>query len=255
MYVCVCVCVCVCVRAVQYHMHAVLNLLLNLLLITAGGPLSSSKDSSVSVGVIIGAAVGALLLITVVLLLVIMLLYGRKRQSNIDDKGVAIEMNDHNSQQPTPNTAGKSQHNHSDKDVLSQVVNVDPESRLERVNELYIPSKVESLNSLDQGRSIPMASCDVTVTPNPSYAVSPNLPQTRKKSEQQYDYIQSDNELVQHDEFGYLQLVGSATSDGVYDDIVTDPTRADNVNIGLNPSQGGQDVELEDNPSYDKLQL
>ena len=45
--------------------------------------------------------------------------------------------------------------------------------------------------------------------------IVPNPPQIRKKSEQQY-YVQSD----QHNKF---QLVGSTTSDGVYDDTVTDP--------------------------------
>ena len=218
---------------------------MNFLSVTAGAPLSSSNNS-VNIGVVIGAAVGALLLIIAVLLFVIMLLY-RRRQSKVDDKGVTIKMNDHDSRQHTPNTAGKSQHDHSDKDVSSQAADVDPESRLERVNELYIPSKAESFNSLlDHGRSVPSVdNRDVTITPNPSYAVSPNPPQTRKKSEQQYDYIQTD-EVVQHDE--YLQLVGSATSDGIYDDIVTDPASADNVNMDLNPSyavpQGGQDVQV-----------
>lgn len=207
---------------------------------TAGGPLSNSANNSGSVGVIIGAAVGALLLIIAILLLVVMLLCGRRRQSKIDDKIVTIKMN---SEQPTPNTASKS-------------VNVDQGSRLERVNELYIPSEV---GCLDHNKSIPsVAGCDVTVTPNPSYAVSPNLLQTSKKSEKQSDHIQPNDELVQYDELGYLQLVGSATSDGVYDVIIED-TGGDNVNIDLNPSysvsqEDGQDVELEDNPSYDTLQ-
>ena len=80
--------------------------------------------------------------------------------------------------------------------------------------------------------------------PIPSYAVGPNSSETGKECEYQYDYVQTDDGLVQHD-----KVVGATTSGGEYDEVI-DP--ADNVNIDPNPSYAlPQDVKLEDNPSYD----
>ena len=114
---------------------------------------------------------------------------------------------------------------------------------------MYIPTEVKSLDSLlkcdhDACRA-DTSGCDVIITPNPSYTASQL--QMIQKSDQQYDYVQID----QHND-----LVGCTTSGGIHNE-VTDP--ADNVNIDSNPSyslpQGDQDVILEDNPSYVKLQL
>ena len=119
----------------------------------------------------------------------------------------------------------------------------DPTSKLETVNALYIPTKVKSVDSLlrriDRSRS-DVIDCDVTITPNPSYAIGQTY--SGKESEYQYDYVQPDDRLVKQ--------VECTTSAG--GDVVT----VDNVNIDTNPSYSvAQDVKLEDNPSYDKLQL
>ena len=88
---------------------------------------------------------------------------------------------------------------------------------------------------------------NVTITPNPSYSIDPNSLQSGKELEYQYDYVQTDDELVKYD-----RVVKYTTSEG---DEVIDAT-ADNVYIDPNPSYSvAQDVKLEDNPSYDKLQL
>ena len=68
-----------------------------------------------------------------------------------------------------------------------------------------------------------MSGSDITITPNPAYVIDPNPSQTRKKFEQQYDY-----DYVESDELANIfRLVGSTTSDGVYDDTVTDPASDD----------------------------
>ena len=110
-----------------------------------------------------------------------------------------------------------------------------PISNLETTDALYIPTKVDDRFKIG---------CDVTITPNPSYSrVGPNSLQSGKESE--YDYIQT------HGEAGHDKVV---TSGGVYY-AVTD-IAMDNVNIDPNPAYSvGQDVILEENPSYDKLQL
>ena len=112
---------------------------------------------------------------------------------------------------------------------------------------MYIPTKVKSIDSLLQ-RIRDRNGCDIIITPNPSYAVCPNSLQSGKASEYQYDYVQIDDGLVQHD-----KIVGSTAPGGLHNNPV------DNVTIDPNPSyslpQGGQDVKLEDNPSYNKLQL
>ena len=134
-----------------------------------------------------------------------------------------------------------SQQNHTDSGT----------SKLETVNALYMPTNVKSLDSLlrqhDTSRTDMIGcTCDVKITPNPSYAVGPNSSETEKECEYQYDYVQTDDGSVQHD-----KVVGATTSGGEYDEII-DP--ADNVNIDPNPSYAlPQDVKLKDNPSYKQL--
>ena len=136
--------------------------------------------------------------------------------------------------------------------VLSQLAGThDPTSRLETANAAYIPTKVKSIDSLlrriDDGSRSGVIGSNVTIIPNPSYSVDPNLLRSGKESEYQYDYVQTDDELVKHD-----RVVKCTTSGG---DEVIDAT-ADNVYIDPNPSYSvAQDVKLENNPSYDKLQL
>ena len=89
-----------------------------------------------------------------------------------------------------------------------------------------------------------MIGSNVTITPNPSYSVDPNLLQSGKESEYQYDYVQPDDGLPRHDR---------STTSGVHYE-ATDG--ADNVYIDPNPSYSvAQDVKLQDNPSYDKLKV
>ena len=119
----------------------------------------------------------------------------------------------------------------------------------------YIPTNVKSLDSLlrridDRSRS-GVIGCDVIITPNPSYTIDPNSLETREESEYPYDYVQTDNELVQQD-----KAAESTTLEGTHNE-VTD--LAEDVNIDPNTSyslpQDDQNIKLEDNPSYDKLLL
>ena len=168
-----------------------------------------------------------------------------------------VSNDDHNPQlQCTQDTAGQSSHDHSDKDELSlhaQGAEGDNMFGLEMDNRLHSLTKAISFDSLLRhynSMSTSLVDYDTTITSNPSYTVTT---EGRAISEQQYDCIQTDDELNQHDEFGCLKLVRHATSDGTYDE-VTDPAGGDYVSIDLNPSsaipQDGQDVKLEDNPSY-----
>ena len=153
-------------------------------------------------------------------------------------------------QQHTDNTSGQSLHHvitvtscdHTDSNVQLTGKH-DPTSKLETVNALYIPTKVKSIDSLlrriDRSRS-DVIDCDVTITPNPSYAIGQT--HSGKESEYQYDYVQPDDRLVKQ-----VECTTSAGGDEV---------TVDNVNIDTNPSYSvAQDFKLEDNPSYDTLQL
>ena len=210
-------------------------------------------------------AITAVVGIPLLLLFMIMLIRRMKNKSrkiNTNDKNAVIiklpsqsgvANDDCNSQQCTKDTTGQSTHNHGDKDVPSQVAKSDSAFRLETNNTLYLPTKVKSLDSILQhhkSMSAPAGDYDIILTSNPSYTVNP---EGRTTSEQQYEGIQTDDELNQHDEFGYLRLVGRAALDGAYEE-VTNPAGGDYVSIDLNPSyetpQDGQDVKLEDNPSY-----
>ena len=166
----------------------------------------------------------------------------------IDYKGQQ-PLNTPNSQQHIHGTSDQSQHDHTDSGTLQLGAKVEPKSKLETINALYIPTKVKSLDSLlryhDTSRS-DVIGCDVIITPNPSYAVGQNSSETGKECEYQYDYVQIDDGSVQHD-----KVVGATTSGGDYDKVINP---ADNVNIDPNPSYLlPQDVKLEDNPSYTQL--
>ena len=213
-------------------------------------PSSDNDDDSVSVAVISGAIIGTLLLIIIIVIIVIVaiVLCSRRRKKSraysVDGK-VKQPLNT-NPQQHTHNTSDQSQHDHT---KLQLGAEVEPKSKLETINALYISSKVKSLDSLlrhhDTSRT-DVIGCDVIITPNPSYAVGPNSSETGKECEYQYDYVQTDDGSVQHD-----KVVGATTSGGEYDEVI-DP--ADNVNIDPNPSYAlPQDVKLEDNPSYTQL--
>ena len=81
---------------------------------------------------------------------------------------------DHKVNQPlnAPDTSdqSQSQHDHTDSGTLQLGAKVEPKSKLETVNALYISSKVKSLDSLlrchDTSRS-DVIGCDVIITPNP----------------------------------------------------------------------------------------
>ena len=170
----------------------------------------------------------------------------KSRAYDVDGK-VKLPLHVSNPQQLTH---GTSQHDHTDSGTLTQLgAEGGPTSKLETVNALYIFSKVKSLDSLlrhhDTSRS-DVIGCDVIITPIPSYAVGPNSSETGKECEHQYDYVQTDDGLVQHD-----KVVGATTSGGEHDDVINP---ADNVIIDPNPSYLlPQDVKLEDNPSYTQL--
>ena len=189
-----------------------------------------------------------MVLIIIVLLFVVILFYWMRKKSrkayDIDNKDTTVNLYSKvtkDDQQHTRDTAGQPQSTIHDKNV-SQKVKGYPVSRVEIANESYISTEHNQV-----GRKVP-------IIPNPSYAVtSKNSLQTRKTSEKEYDYVQTENK---HDKFGYLELTRSAPSRGVRNQL-TDPANDDNINIDLNPSyslpQGRQGVKLEDNPCYTKL--
>ena len=116
---------------------------------------------------------------------------------------------------------------------------------------MYIPTKVKSIDSLLQrihGRSRSDAiGSNVIITPNPSYTVDPNSLQSGKEFEYQYEYVQPDDRLPQHDRVVVSTATGEVhkVANHLADDYVS-----------IDPSYSlPQVIKLEDNPSYDKLQL
>ena len=181
-----------------------------------------------------------------------MLLCSRRKKSrrihDIDrNHKVKQPLNTPNPQQHTHDTSDQSQHDHTDSGTVQLGAEVEPRSKLETINALYISSKVKSLDSLLQCHDTPrtdVIDCDVIAAPNPS----PSSSETGKECEYLYDYVLTDDGSVQHD-----KVVGATTSGGEYDEVI-DP--ADNVNIDPNPSYAvSQDVKLEDNPSYTQLDI
>ena len=212
----------------------------------------------VSVAVISGAVVGASLLIIIIIVMitvVIIVLYRRKKSRRIHNTVNKAELSEHvpNLQQDiyTCNISDQLQYDHTS--TSQSGAEVEPKSKLETVNALYISSKVKSLDSLLRcynKHGTDVIGCDVIITPNPSYAVGPNSSETGKKCEYQYAYVQIiiDDGSVQHG-----KVVGATTSGAEHDKVI-DP--ADNVNIDPNPSYSvPQDVKLKDNPSYKQLEL
>ena len=185
-----------------------------------------------SVAVISGAAVGTLLLLTIIIIITIVIIVCRRRRKyNIDDNNVQLS---HLPQQHTDNTSGQSLYHvitihhvitscdHTDSNVLYTGKH-DPTTKLETANALYIPTKVKSVDNRGY---------DVTITPNPSYTICQN---SHSGKELEYDYVQPDD--------GVVNLGG-------------DKITVNNVTMDTNPSYSiAQNVKLEDNPSYDKLQL
>jgi len=90
---------------------------------------------------------------------------------------------------------------------------------------------------------------DVTIQLNPSY--SSNLKPSRKITDDQYDYVNTDQcHSNDAEETGYLKIIGPTTKeeDAVYD-VATDDG---NVKINPNPSYNKMSdvVKLGNNPSY-----
>ena len=177
-------------------------------------------------------------------LVIIMVRRKSRRAFNLDGK-YTTSSNLSNPQQHTHNTSRQSLQDHTDNNISSQL-GVDPTSRLETVNALYIPTNVKSLDSLLQKIDDRSRGCDVIITPNPSYAVDPNSLHTKQESEYSYEYVQTDND----------EAAKSTTPGGTYNEVAN---LAGNVNFDLNPSyslpNGDQDIKLQDNPSYDKVVL
>ena len=220
---------------------------------------SVSGTLVMAVGISLAAVIGVLLLILIILMTMLLCRQKNNFKDNKErDPQLDITVNGHDPQQ---HTQSKQDHTCSDNNTLSQRVEVDQAPRLAPVKKLDMLQPLGLLLYMqdDHSRSVcNMIGCDVTITPNPSYAINLNPPVTRVKSDLQYDYVEIDDELVQHHKFGYPQLVDSTASDGACDK-ASDPTNDDNdtVSIVLNPSyslpQGGQNAILQDNPSYKKL--
>ena len=185
-----------------------------------------------------------LLLVITVLLFVVLFYYTRKKSRkayNIDDK------------QQNCYTADSL--SHCDQDVQSQELKIEPLSRQETVNEAYISTNLDSL-LLQYGHSKSLSDAvdyNVTITPNPSYSFISNSPKTKKKEPEQLEYDYIDN--VQLTSTTSTGMCSKATSNDV-NNATTDSASDDNVPIDPNPSyslpQDGQDVQLQDNPSYNK---
>ena len=208
-----------CIRSANLH-H------LSLIPTAIPAPSNDNNDSSVSIYTIVIsvlAPIGTLMLIIIVLLVLLQAKKKKTRKAELPSNA-----NDHKSQQHTHTTAG----------VTSQGTDT-----IEIVNELYILTKAKSHDSVLQhnnSRSMPTADdYDDTIIPKL------NLPQIIKRSKQE-DYIEMD-------------IPGSIASNELYDDTVTGPAGDDSVNIEPNPSYClehiGHAVKLEDNPSYNIVDL
>ena len=200
-------------------------------------------DGSVNAAVIIGTIAATLSLIFIIIIVIVVMCRRRKisrRSCSIHDRAIPP--------MPTHSTSVQSQLNHTDCNLTSQLRHqINPTSRVEVVNVLYASTTVKSpiqLQGHDASRT-DVNDCNVIITPNPLYAVSSNSLQTgNRKSEYQYNYVQADKELTQP---------ATLTAED-YDDVINP---AEDVNIVPNPSYSvpppdGQDVTLQDNPSYNK---
>ena len=107
----------------------------------------------VSVAVISGAVVGTLLLIIIIIVMitvVIIVLYRRKKSRRIHNTINKAELSEHvpNLQQHiyTCNISDQLQYDHTS--TSQSGAKVEPKSKLETANALYISNKVKSLDSL-----------------------------------------------------------------------------------------------------------
>ena len=203
-------------------------IILSLVSTATPAPSNDNNENSVSIYTIVIsvlAAIGTLILIIIVLLIIIiLLLYAKKRKTRKAE--LSSNANDHKSQQ------------HTTADVTSQGTDT-----IEIVNELCILTKAKPHDSvLQHNNSTPIPTADDyddTITPK---SISTQI---IKKSEQK-DYIEMD-------------IPGSIASDELYDDTVAGPASDENVIIEPNPSYSlehvGQAVKLDDNPSYNILDL
>ena len=166
-----------------------------------------------------GAAIGTVLLITLTLLFMFVMLCVKKKKCRRvhyykDIISVTNDAHENTDKKPKSDKCDDFLH-------CSEV-------KLTTTNCLYEPTKIKT--------------ADVSITPNPSYTVTPNSVQIRKEPEYQYDYIQT-------------HYLGSTTAKETHNNDATNPSSDDNVNIDLNPSYSlaSQDIILRDNPSYVKL--
>ena len=211
--------------------------------------MSSGKHKDVSaLGIAAATTAGVLLLVIAVLLFVTMLFYCTRKRSrkmhNIDDK--------------QQNRCTADSLSHCDQDVQSQELKIEPLSRLETVNEAYISAKGKSLDSLllQHGHCKSLSDAvdyNINIAPNPSCNFVSNSPQTKKEPEQlEYDYA----DYVQLASTASAGICGKAASNDINNVAITNFASDDNVTINPNPSyslpQDGQDVQLQDNPSYNK---
>ena len=216
-------------------------------------PLNDNDIDSVSIVILsVEAAVAALLLIIIALLIIILLLHVIKRRKMFNDvKAVAIKLSSRSGiTRGDHNAAGTSQHSHKEKDTLSQGsgAKVDSSPSLEIIDDLYISTKTKSLDSLEQNNSKSITPSivdrELSITPNPSYAVPSQV--RPKSSKHEYDYIATNKSL--HKE--YLQLGRSCDSP-----VTAYPAHNEHVTNGLNPSslqplQDSQDITQDDYMPY-----
>ena len=198
---------------------------------------NDENNDSVSVPRVAAATAVVVLLIITVLLFVAVLFYWKRKKSR---KACNV-------QQHTHDIAGLSHCHHHAKDALSRKPKVEPISRLETTNGVYISSKVKSLDSLlrqhDHNSSVPNTADDnVIITPNPSYGVNLNTPQTKKEPEQlEYYYASCD-------------LISASAALGGVCGKANDSAIDDSVEITPNQSYSlpynGQDVILEASGYY-----
>ena len=212
-----------------HSLHMLDHVILLLVSTVIPAPSNDDNDNSINVyEVVVGvvAAIGTLLIIINILLIIILSLYVKKRRAQ--KAQLSSNVNDHKSLQQTHTTAG----------VTSQRTDT-----IEIVNGLYILTKAKPHDSvLQQNNSTSMPTAD-----DYDDTITPKLISTQiiKRSEQK-DHIEMD-------------IPGSIASDELYDDTVVGPAVNDNVNIEPNPSYSlehvGQPVKLDDNPSYNILDL
>ena len=177
--------------------------------IAVSNSVSTDEDGSdlSTIAIISGAVVGALLLVIITIILVTVILCMKFRRTCNDIETVSVELCPYHTE---TDHSRLQQHTHSPSCQRQGAADVDTTSnyKLETTNMAYVPTKVNSLDSLlHRLQSHHTSSDDIIITPNPSYhsnvIITPNTSyQLRKESEHHCDYElvqQDDYELVQHD--------------------------------------------------------